>query len=226
MKPTTEQFFSFQELFNFFNVKLFDDKLPNVILNFSRQAGSAGFFAPNHWKRSDGHKTHEISINPNTFSAGKDYIISTLVHEMCHLWQESFGKPGAKGYHNREWADKMIEVGLIPSDTGLEGGKQLGTRMSDYIDEEGRLRDLLNVLPKDLWLPFETIEILSYEQLLDMVNMEDDPTKLEELNNQLEELETAKKKLKLKYSCPDCGVNVWGKVGLNILCGDCNCEFI
>ena len=33
------------------------------------------------------------------------------------------------------------------------------------------------------------------------------------------------KKLKVKYSCPECGVNVWGKPDLNLICADCNTEF-
>ena len=33
----------------------------------------------------------------------------------------------------------------------------------------------------------------------------------------------AKGKLKVKYSCPECGVNAWGKADLRlILCGECD----
>ena len=58
---------------------------------------------------------------------------STLVHEMCHLWQEDFGKPSRGGYHNRQWADKMIQVGLMPTDTGEPGGQLTGQRVTHYI---------------------------------------------------------------------------------------------
>ena len=30
---------------------------------------------------------------------------------------------------------------------------------------------------------------------------------------------------KVKYTCPDCGVKVWGKAGLHIECSDCACSF-
>jgi hypothetical protein len=46
-------------------------------------------------------------------------ILSTLVHEMVHVWQETYGNPSRRGYHNRQWAEKMREVGLQPSSTGL-----------------------------------------------------------------------------------------------------------
>jgi hypothetical protein len=39
------------------------------------------------------------------------------VHEMAHVWQHAHGKPSRNGYHNKEWAAKMDERGLIPSDT-------------------------------------------------------------------------------------------------------------
>jgi hypothetical protein len=29
-------------------------------------------------------------------------VLSTLAHEMTHLWQHEFGTPPRKGYHDRE----------------------------------------------------------------------------------------------------------------------------
>ena len=39
-------------------------------------------------------------------------ILGTLVHEMCHQWQHELGNPSRSGYHNKEWGNKMKEVGL------------------------------------------------------------------------------------------------------------------
>ena len=52
---------------------------------------------------------------------------------MTHVWQHAFGKPSARGYHNKEWAAKMKAIGLQPSSTGMVGGKETGQRMMDYI---------------------------------------------------------------------------------------------
>ena len=65
-------------------------------------------------------------------------ILSTLVHEMAHVWQQTYGKPPRKGYHDRQWAAKMLEVGLQPSTTGEPGGKETGQSMSHYILPGGR----------------------------------------------------------------------------------------
>lgn len=32
----------------------------------------------------------------------------------------------------------------------------------------------------------------------------------------------AARKVKLKYSCPACSLNVWGRAGLRLRCDDCN----
>ena len=50
---------------------------------------------------------------------------------------DSFGKPGRSCYHNREWALKMIDIGLHPSSTGMPGGKITGQHISDYPIEGG-----------------------------------------------------------------------------------------
>jgi hypothetical protein len=65
-------------------------------------------------------------------------ILSTLVHEMCHAWQQTYGKAPRRGYHDQQWAAKMREIGLPPSDTGEERGKETGQSMSHYIIPEGR----------------------------------------------------------------------------------------
>ena len=63
--------------------------------------------------------------------------MSTFAHEMVHHWQEHFGTPPRNGYHDREWAAKMISIGLMPSSTGKPGGKKTGYHVSDYVIEGG-----------------------------------------------------------------------------------------
>ena len=60
-------------------------------------------------------------------------VLSTLAHEMAHLWQHHHGKPGRGRYHNREWAERMKAIGLQPSSTGKEGGQETGDSVSHYI---------------------------------------------------------------------------------------------
>jgi predicted SprT family Zn-dependent metalloprotease len=142
-RPSREQWDALQAQFHFFNAALFEGKLPEPILNMSRHAKSRGFFAPERWQRggeADNAKTHEISLNPDCFNRDQRSIASTLVHEMAHLWQATFGKNASRGYHDKEWALKMETIGLMPSSTGAPGGKRTGKNMTHYIIEGGGFR--------------------------------------------------------------------------------------
>lgn len=83
-------------------------------------------------------------------------ILQTMAHEMCHLWQEHFGKSSRRTYHNQEWGNKMISFGLMPSNTGKERGKKTGQQMSDYPITDGIFLEVAknlieNSLFKKLW---------------------------------------------------------------------------
>lgn len=199
MKPTKEQFEAYQGMFDYFNDELFDNTLPNIILNFSRKGKNVGgFFSPERWTGADENgevmKTHEISLNPDHWNTDFKDNVSTLVHEMAHLWQEEHGKPSRSGYHNKEWADKMDSIGLIASNTGELGGNRTGQQMTHYIEENGWFDQAFKRMPKELALPFQQVP----------------PA-----------LKTAAKKTKIKYEC-SCGTKVWGKEGLMITCNVCN----
>ena len=119
---------------------LFEGELPDCLIVMTRKPRSHGYLAPDRWQNAQtGEVLHELSLNPVDFAIRTtEQVLSTLVHEMCHAWQFTLGeKPPRKGYHNREWAGRMEEVGLIPSDTGEPGGKRTGQSVGHYIDEDG-----------------------------------------------------------------------------------------
>ena len=198
--PTDDQFGAYRAAYDYFNERLFDAKLPRCLLNFSRKSKrTRGFFAPNRWECGNG-RTHEISLNPDLLKREPRLVMSTLVHEMDHLWQEEFGTPSRSGYHNRQWADKMEQIGLMPSDTGEIGGKRTGQRMTHYIIPGGPFEAAFDAMPPEYLLPWTSGG----------------------------SGRTAKPKVgsdKVRYSCPTCGANVWGKPGLRVDCGNCLVAF-
>ena len=109
-------------------------------MTLQRKNKAYGYFAGGRFGSKDGAEiTDEIALNPSHFKSRTDeQSLSTLAHEMAHLWQHHFGKPSRAGYHNKEWAAKMHEIGLHPSDTGQPGGKETGQSCSHYIVEGGR----------------------------------------------------------------------------------------
>jgi hypothetical protein len=69
---------------------LFDGELPDAFLVFQRQAHSGGHFSPDRYVRRDARdsRQHEINLSPDHFVGETDEkIVSTLAHEMTHLWQ-------------------------------------------------------------------------------------------------------------------------------------------
>jgi hypothetical protein len=197
MDPTDSQFAAYRAMWSYFNTALFNGLLPPVILNFSRHANSLGFFAPLRWERGS-ETTHEISLNPSYLKSrpARD-VASTLVHEMVHAWQQAEGQPGRRGYHNEEWARRMDEIGLAPSSTGAPGGARVGYKMTHYIVEGAPFARAFDAMPREYLLPWTCWEPQG----------EGKPKK--------------PRASKLKYTCPGCAANAWGKPGLSLRCGEC-----
>ncbi len=111
----------------------------------------------------------------------------------------------------------MKEVSLIPSSTGLPGGKQTGQRMTHYIAKGGLFANAFYKMPEAFILPFTTMANVS--DRLGLLGGVFKPSGVDKtlINN--------KKKYKTKYHCSICKVNVWGKPELKIICGICDVPF-
>jgi predicted SprT family Zn-dependent metalloprotease len=195
---TRDEYGGFDRAYAWFNEKLFAQALPACLITLQRKANSHGYFVNDRFghRRQPDH-TDELALNPDTFASRSDKdILSTLVHEMCHCWQQHCGKPSRTGYHNREWAAKMVEVGLMPSDTGAEGEKQTGQHMTHYIVEGGPFDRGADALLK-------TAFRLNWQSAA------------------LGEKPRPKGKNKVKYTCPTCGQNAWAKQEASLVCGEC-----
>lgn len=139
MHPSHALYQALQTAYDHFNRELFDDRLPALIFTVQRQNDVLGYFAPERWVSPDGERCHEIAINPAHMGQSRVIdVLQTLAHEMAHCWQYCFGTPGRRCYHNKEWAHKMIAIGLQPSSTGEPGGEITGQHMSDYPLDGGR----------------------------------------------------------------------------------------
>lgn len=123
-EPTSEaitpvEYGGLQRAFDHLNERLFGSALPDCLLTLQRRANSGGHFGADRFTERGGTKReHEINLNPDGFVGATDeFIVSILLHEQVHLWQYVLGtnKPKRFSYHNREWAAKMIELGLMRS---------------------------------------------------------------------------------------------------------------
>lgn len=200
--PTKKAYNDLTVAYDFFNKRLFGGKLPPCLITMQRKNKAYGYFAGGRFGTRDGAEiTDEIALNPSHFKARtNEESLSTLVHEMVHLRQHHAGKPSRSGYHNKEWAGMMREVGLVPSDTGAEGGKETGQSMTHYVEPGGAFESACAELVGKQGFVVPYIELW-----------------------QEGAGKTRKKKAasKTKYTCPGCGLNAWAKPETRLVCEDC-----
>jgi len=157
---------------------------------------------------------------------------------MVHHWQSHFGKCSPSNPHNREWAGKMISIGLQPSNTGLPGGKQTGYSMNDYILPDGPFLKDCNILVQGgfqiPWMDrhaavsltdsidhFETLANSGVALALSPVAatvMSD----LESTEAAVIEPNPPRPATRFKYQCSDCSTCAWAAADVKIICGDCH----
>ena len=199
-KPTEKQYGAYQYLYDYLNETLFDGQLPACMLVFSvKKNKTAGYFSSKSWQEKRGF-VHEISLNPEYVKKHSlKETLAVLSHQMVHLWQYENGKASRKGYHNREWAEKMKTIRLIPSDSGEVGGKETGQQMKQYVEKGGKFEKAYEEIAGKYEIPFHTFG--------------------EEKKGEKEEKERE------RYVCKGCGWSVWSKGGLEALCGKCGIVF-
>src|SRR6266487_575768 len=198
--PTKQTYTSLATAYDFFNQELFSGSLPSCLITMQRHKGAYGYFSGERFASLADPKevTDEIALNPVHFAIQKPTkVLATLVHEMAHLWQHHYGKPPRKGYHDKQWAAKMYEIGLIPTATGEPGGKETGQKMTHLIEENGNFaRTVSNLL-------------------------EEHPTILYHDRNENDAASKKKAASKTRYTCPGCGLNAWAKPEAPLVCGEC-----
>jgi hypothetical protein len=116
---------------------------------------------------------------------------------MAHLEQHHFGKPGKGAYHNREWAEMMLAIGLKPVSVD-KPGTMTGNKVSHEIVAGGRFHCVCDKLLR------QGVQIDYVEAWTEAGAAK------------------AKKKLKVKYTCRECGQNCWAKPDARFVCGDCS----
>ena len=202
---TPIEYIGLQRAFDFFNVMLFEEGLPDVMMTLQKRAGAGGYFSPDRFieRTSAQTKQHELALNPDSFTAWTDeFIASVLVHEMVHLWQHTYGKRLRPGYHDQQWGAKMKELGLYPSSTGAVGGKETGYAMQHYIVPGGAFQQAFQTLAASGWKP----------------NIQSEPGPGQQ--------GPTPRTSKHKFTCPRCGQNCWGARDLKVKCGDCDLRMI
>lgn len=204
--PTPQSYGPLHRACTTLNKKLFGGELPPCLVTLQRKKRALGFFSGRRFRSADGTIiTDEIALNPVHFAQrGAKKVLSTLAHELAHQWQHHYGKPSRSGYHNAEWAAKMTEIGLVPSDTGRPGGQKTGQAMTHYVKPGGR---------------FDRVAERLIAQGFALAYVER-TTKAEG------KIALKKRQSKTRYQCGSCRQNAWAKPGANLICGTCHEQLV
>jgi len=235
--PTVSFYTELQKAFDQFNNSLFDGKLPPCLITLRSSHSVYGYHHTKRFVSPSGEFLDELGLHPGFFTLRPvEEVLSTLVHEMVHHWQGHFGSPTRSNPHNREWGKKMKEIGLIPSNTALPGGKEVGRTMSHYIEPKGRFiqacREVIQSGFKIEWLdrhaPRHEKDEARYEKLKAAgieVELSAPPSEQLPVTPEGASLivppSPIKEPSRVRYTCQKCSLKAWAAPDTSILCGNC-----
>ncbi len=247
-RPTQATYAELQHAYDHLNRALFEGKLPDCLLTLQREKHSMGYFSAARFVGLDGRRVDEIALNPSYFAVMPLVeTLQTIAHEMVHLWQHHFGKPSRARYHNDEWANKMERIGLMPTSTGRPGGRRTGDKVSDYAIEGGAFLEAARALVTEEFKLSWMDRFPSSKQMLaascapsvDLpVEVGGGPAPMHEMVRASVEAQqkagdlnahhvvvcAPREASRARYVC-ECGILLWGKPGLKVMCCACSTVF-
>jgi predicted SprT family Zn-dependent metalloprotease len=203
MNKLTKEFYdSLQYAYDYFNEKLFDSELPSqTLITLNRKTNVLGYYKRNAFTNKDCENICEIALNPDGFNRPIKEVLSTLVHDMCHLLCDVRGYVSRKGHHSKQWCALMKDLcGLQP--VSCKSGE-------DFNDGGAKMTH--RILDGDIF-------DLACDELLEEITFD--------LTNIVEIKEKKEKKItKFIYICPECHEEVTAKKdNLTLICGSCSVE--
>ena len=224
-KTTLEVYQKFQKAVDLIEEKFFTGKgkqsFPRYVLAINNKCKSVVCaFVQNNalFDKLNGDKIQYLGINPRYLAQGNEHVLSTLCHELCHIYENAFIHIPRGGYHDKAWADLMKDCGLEP--VYLNKSK---TSVNEKIIEGGGFEAFVKDFTEEYGDYFNVVE---YSQTVAQGYKDRNPDSDADLSD-APAADNADKPVKVynrnktKYTCRCCGLTVWGKAGLDISCNDC-----
>ena len=139
---------SFEKLFDSLNQEIFDSQLPRAIITLSPTKKAYGHYTVyDAWNVQDSPK-REINMSTYDINRPIENVISTLVHEMCHMYNDLI--IGVKDcsnngrYHNKYFKKAAEEHWLIVNKSKDYGWSTTlpGEKLLNWIDAHPELQDI------------------------------------------------------------------------------------
>ncbi len=150
-------------MYGFLNETLFDNALPDCILNFATHGRSNAFFTPARWQQKNSEKgteraegkgrttAHELSLNPVLLDGPVELVLAWIVRLMVqlHLYELGDDYEYQQGYYTAAFYDAMWAIGLPCSSDGTPTGKRTGYSMKHWIASGGKFANAIKDIPQD-----------------------------------------------------------------------------
>lgn len=198
------------KIYNLANQDFFNGELPEVTLTVQENMGTYGHISVSDtWFTTDGKGMRELNIAAQHLTRPIENVVSTILHEMSHLYNMEHNIKDCSGYyHNKKFKKTAEEIaGLIISQDSKYGWTitEPGERVLDFC-----IRHEL-----------EDIQIgkgIDWTAFFGGSGSGSTPTATPK---------PKKKGNSIKWICPCCGQIIRStRDNINVICGDCNEQFI
>ena len=197
-----------EKLFRMLNEDFFNGQLEMPIITIQSTPRAYGHYSVAPIWTVNGEETkHEINIGAGTLDREIEYTVATLLHEMCHMYNDTVLKVQdcSRGgmYHNKEFKKTAESVGLIVTKSDSFGFAH--TAPSDELIEW-----ILNVNLQEIKINRNEghgIRVTGGKATGDGATA---TTSGKSTNSH-----------SIKYTCPVCGNSVRATKKVNIACVDC-----
>ena len=198
------------KIYNLANQDFFNGELPEVTLTVQENMGTYGHISVSDtWFTTDGKGMRELNIAAQHLTRPIENVVSTILHEMSHLYNMEHNIKECSGYyHNKKFKKTAEEIaGLIISQDSKYGWTitEPGERVLDFC-----IRHEL-----------EDIQIgkgIDWTAFFGGSGSGSTPTATPK---------PKKKGNSIKWICPCCGQIIRStRDNINVICGDCNEQFI
>lgn len=204
--------------FQVLNERYFDGELPPIVITIM-SSKSLGHFTINKEWRVDQEHFNEINIGAEHLSRPIENIMATLAHEMTHYYCQLNGISDTSQnyrYHNKRFKEEAEKRGLI-----ISYAKYIGysvTEPSQQFIEV--LRDAGIEKPMDI----NRDGVIDLSAILGILGGLQGGQNGQGGANGL--IQKPKKSSTRKYTCPCCGNSFRATKDINVLCMDCNVQFV
>ena len=198
-----------EKLFRLLNQDFFDGRLEQPIITIQSTPRAYGHYsvAP-IWTVNGQELKHEINIGAGTLDREIEYTVSTMLHEMCHYWNDTIlniqDTSRGGSYHNKQFKATAESVGLIVTKSEKYG--------------------FAHTAPSDSLLEWIVDHLDSINEI--KINRTE-PTGIRVIggnntgNASGAALVGGKQTHHRKYACPVCGNSVRATKQLKVICGEC-----